>query len=43
MISVYRARRPFGFVDELLASMARPDTAVVTANLKRILETPPAN
>lgn len=41
MTSDYRGRGPFGLLDRLLARMARRDTAVVTANLKRVLETGP--
>jgi len=38
MTSDYRGRGPFGLLDRLLAAMARRDTAVVTSNLKRVLE-----
>lgn len=41
MTSDYRGRGPFGLLDGLLAGMARRDTAVVTSNLKRVLETRP--
>jgi carbon monoxide dehydrogenase subunit G len=40
MTSDYRASRPFGFLDRILAGMARRDTEIVAANLKRSLETP---
>jgi carbon monoxide dehydrogenase subunit G len=40
MASDYRASRPFGFVNPILVRMARRDTVIVTANLKRALETP---
>jgi hypothetical protein len=39
MTSDYRGRGPFGLLDPLLARMARRDTAAVTSNLKRVLET----
>jgi hypothetical protein len=38
MSSDYRGIGPFLILDGLLARMARRDTAVVTANLKRVLE-----
>lgn len=41
MTSDYRGRGPFGLLDRLLAGMARRDTAAVTTNLKRVLETGP--
>jgi carbon monoxide dehydrogenase subunit G len=42
MTSEYQGRGPFGLLDRLLAWMARPDTAAVTSNLKRVLDTGPA-
>jgi carbon monoxide dehydrogenase subunit G len=41
MTSDYRGVGPFGLFDGLLAGMARRDTAAVTSNLKRVLETGP--
>jgi len=41
MTSDYRGRGPLGILDRLLAGMARRDTAAVTSNLKRVLETGP--
>jgi hypothetical protein len=42
MTSEYQGRGPFGLLDRLLAWMARRDTAAVTSNLKRVLDTGPA-